>query len=224
MSNNTKNPSYYSIMQPVAHMPGIYRLLNWIFPLPPEVEAVAEMPDDKFTAVYHPRKLQTESWILSDYKRPAVRSAILANKFHHDTHAARLLSLLLTQWCNERLTGAIVLVPIPLSKRRQRDRGYNQVTHILSHIKRPDVTVCDSLIRVRDTQPQANLPRAKRLQNMKEAFSYTPTEAERIPPSAQHILLIDDVYTTGATMAAARTALTPHLLPHQVLTCIAFAH
>ena len=98
-----------------------------------------------------------------------------------------------------------LLIPIPLHKRRFLERGYNQSTLLakgLAEIIGGSVTE-DVLIRNRSTRSQTGLSQDKRQQNVASAFSVK--EPERI--KNRHILLIDDVMTTGATLLSAAKSL-----------------
>jgi len=94
------------------------------------------------------------------------------------------------------------VVPVPLHRRRERQRGYNQAAllakTVAAHIDAP--LRRNLLRRVRQTPPQAGLRREQRLRNLLGAF-----EARGAAPRS--ILLIDDVTTTGATFEAAAFAL-----------------
>lgn len=97
-----------------------------------------------------------------------------------------------------------VLLPMPLHPHRARARGFNQATEIARLLAR-DLRIpldTNSLVRIRDTAPQATLPLHERQRNVKGAFSCSGTLAGR------HVALLDDVMTSGATLnEAARTVL-----------------
>lgn len=97
-----------------------------------------------------------------------------------------------------------LLIPIPLHAARQKIRGYNQATLLAQQLGQalnlPVNTT--TLKRTRDTQPQVHLSAAERLSNVAGAFTAVDNHI-----AGQTILLIDDVYTTGATMSAAATTL-----------------
>ncbi len=115
-----------------------------------------------------------------------------------------------------------LLVPVPLSRARFRERGYNQSERLARALgrrwRRP---VVDLLVRTRDTAAQTALTPEARLANVAGAFqvrngecgmrSERPLEnsAPRIPHSAleRPLVLVDDVFTTGATLAEAARAL-----------------
>lgn len=90
------------------------------------------------------------------------------------------------------------LVPIPLHKKRLRKRGFNQSKSIcegLSHSLELPIEA-DNLIRTVDTQTQTKLSKAERQKNLKDAFKVVNPEALK----GKHILLVDDVLTTGSTI------------------------
>lgn len=92
-----------------------------------------------------------------------------------------------------------VLVPVPLSSKRKRWRGFNQAEKLAKMIDAEATKLM--LKRTRDTQAQATLNKQERLANTKGAFEAL-SEAK-----GQRIVLIDDVYTTGATTNACSDAL-----------------
>jgi ComF family protein len=89
------------------------------------------------------------------------------------------------------------LVPVPLHPRRERARGYNQAWEIARVIGarlrlRVEPLAC---VRVRDTSPQAALDARARAENLRGAFALPA------PVGCRHVAIVDDVFTTGATLA-----------------------
>jgi ComF family protein len=96
-----------------------------------------------------------------------------------------------------------LLVPVPLHPSRERERGYNQAWELARVAGRLlGIPVAPTLCaRTRATPPQATLDAAARRANLAAAF------AVRAPPGAAHVAVVDDVLTTGATLAAVSSAL-----------------
>jgi ComF family protein len=102
----------------------------------------------------------------------------------------------------EPLTGQVSLVPIPLGARRQRDRGYNQSERLAAALgRRLGLPVRPELLtRARETRSQTALTPEERRANVEGAF-------EAAPAGGLAVILVDDVFTTGATLVAAAGAL-----------------
>jgi ComF family protein len=102
----------------------------------------------------------------------------------------------------EPLTGQVSLIPIPLGLRRLRTRGYNQSERLAVALgKRVGLTVrTDVLSRVRETPTQTALTPEERQANVAGAFGCRGAAGLRC-------VLVDDVFTTGATLAEAGAAL-----------------
>jgi ComF family protein len=99
------------------------------------------------------------------------------------------------------------LVPVPLSAKRTRERGYNQSLHLaMSLAARWSLPVWDNVIeRVRHTETQTRLTPGDRLRNVSGAFC-APASARQMLRGA-HVVVVDDVVTTAATLNACAAAL-----------------
>ena len=94
-----------------------------------------------------------------------------------------------------------MVIPIPLSGKREKQRGYNQSKLLAAEISRHyPICLDDISLKKRDVTPQFELSRKDRLQNVKGAFHSSPL-------SGKTVLLVDDIYTTGATVREASKAL-----------------
>ncbi|MDQ2993869.1 MAG: ComF family protein [Pseudomonadota bacterium] len=126
-------------------------------------------------------------------------------KFHRNLSIGRLFGSLLARHIQEREIASLptLLLPVPLHPRRLRQRGYNQAIIIAEHLSKQlnipmNRTLCK---RLRNTAAQSRTPAKERMQNVNNAFQIT----FRQPP--QHVAIIDDVMTTGATVNALSKAL-----------------
>jgi len=130
-------------------------------------------------------------------------------KFHGRVERAGLLAGRLA--CAVRQADAArgidLVLPIALSGVRLRERGFNQAWEIARRVARDlgRPAHADALIRTRHTPAQAGLSRADRALNLRGVFEVGPS-AQRLV-HARHIVLVDDILTTGATFEAAARAL-----------------
>lgn len=94
-----------------------------------------------------------------------------------------------------------VIIPVPLHASRQRERGYNQSERLADYLSQILNIPCNpsALLRWRATPPQVGLNREQRQTNMRDAF-------RAAAPLSGSVLLIDDVFTTGATLQACAQA------------------
>ena len=194
----------------------ITSLLDALFPPRDSELIVRTVTVPKLLSLYRPgTHLRIE--YLSNFQNPKVHALITENKYYGNRRATNLLAKLITL----HLKGVdCVLIPIPLHPKRERERGYNQVTVVL---QQSGLRVEDKLIkRIKYTTSQTTLQKNERLENIKGAFSVDTTKLMSYQNT--HFILIDDVVTSGATLAAARAKLAPHLHPTSRLTCLALAH
>ena len=138
------------------------------------------------------------AWFYYSAGSPAGR-AIYALKYHHQADIGRLLGEMMAREFQAEgfFEGIELLVPVPLTRGRQRQRGYNQsllIAEGVSHIT--GIPIADkALRRVRFDGSQTQNDIEARRQNVKDAFQLRHPEHVK----GRHLLLIDDVVTTGAT-------------------------
>ncbi|MDD5557065.1 MAG: ComF family protein [bacterium] len=136
----------------------------------------------------------------------ALRDCVHLLKYDGRRELAPVLARLMAESALEGLPGPPpeALVPVPLGRGRRRERGYNQAELIARDLgRRMGIPVMGrALARVREGPPQSTLTRAARIENIRGAF-LARAEAVR----GGRLVLIDDVYTTGATTDACVRAL-----------------
>jgi ComF family protein len=129
----------------------------------------------------------------------ALAEGIKRLKFSNHFTLVRRLAVLLEQAFIAEMSGAAydLIIPVPLHRKRLRQRGFNQAILIALPLARHHHLRLDhhNLVRVRDTPPQYGLSRHQREQNVKGAFSLQAPKAI----AGRRVLLVDDILTTGAT-------------------------
>jgi ComF family protein len=134
----------------------------------------------------------------------AVRDAIHGLKFGGRRTLARPLGDLVAEQCAPALAERPdALVPVPLARDRERERGFNQAALVAERLgERLGLRVrARWLVRLRPTAPQSDLAAAARRANVAGAFAAAPAVADR------HVVIVDDVVTTGATVGECARAL-----------------
>jgi ComF family protein len=170
------------------------------------------------------------AWTLFPYV-PPLQHAICAFKYGGKVALTKPLAALMIRAIPPDIDGDL-LVPVPLHPTRLRTREFNQslllAEQLGRYLKRPVSAAV--LVRVLATDPQTTLTRKERLRNLRQAFAVRNAESF----AGRHVLLIDDVYTTGATLnecakvllkggASSVSALTlartidTHLVPDRIL-------
>ena len=132
------------------------------------------------------------------------RQLIFALKYNGKTYMARILAAMLRDRLLGDLQAATLLqaddiVPVPLHREKLKTRGFNQTerigTHLSSYLGIP--LLRDALRRVRSTSAQRGVAGSERYLNLLDAFAPGPNLADRV--NGRKIILLDDIYTTGAT-------------------------
>jgi len=158
--------------------------------LPEKILSCSKCPDSPYFRKARP---------IANYES-AVGEAIKLLKYSGKEIMAKPLSELMFSSMQRLLPGEDydLIVPVPLHKKKKRKRGYNQMDLIgrrLSQLTGIPIET-DSLVKIKDNEPQVGLSDNKRLENVKGV--YDVKEPSLI--SGKRVLLIDDVMTTGATI------------------------
>ena len=130
------------------------------------------------------------------------RTLVHALKYHDRTDLAPVMGRWMARASAELLDDADVLVPVPLHWKRGWSRRYNQSGALAQVISRHSgVAVATTVLkRVKPTVQQVGLTRSARAQNVQGAFRVMPEDAAAV--AGRHVVLVDDVLTTGATADA----------------------
>lgn len=151
--------------------------------------------------------------------RGIVRALIHRFKYRGDFHLRHQLATWLFEGFEDhRLQNPLpdAVIPVPLYATRLREREYNQseeLTWMFSH--RTGIETIHALRRIRPTLTQTRLSRTMRMENLRNAFEMSKNRSVL----GMHLLLIDDVLTTGSTVAeCARTLLGAGALSVRVMT------
>lgn len=141
-------------------------------------------------------------WVFS-YRTPLMREVIRAFKYRKRHSAARELGLYIREALVKNPTKEeLWVIPIPLYRKRERARGFNQALLLAQHL---EYTIIENaLVKIRETPPQAQAKsRQERFEQIKGAFGVMRPDFV----ASKNILLIDDVATTGATILEAARVL-----------------
>ena len=141
----------------------------------------------------------TRAWVPFRYGHP-LDLLETRFKFAGDLAAGRVLAGLLAERArHDRPAMPDLIVPVPLHVSRLRERGYNQALELARPLARTLGVPLrhDLLLRRRATAPQTGLDARARRRNLAGAFELAATNALPLPP---HVVLFDDVMTTGATL------------------------
>ncbi len=139
------------------------------------------------------------------YSKSARKMAALF-KYEHRKDKLELLSFSLSAKLSYEFKNVKIdaLIPVPIHKSRLKERGYNQAEIVAEIVGRAlNIPVKkEVLIRNAQTKAQNSLDRNQRIVNLRQAFSVACMD-----DAIESVLIIDDIYTTGATMEACTEAL-----------------
>ena len=143
------------------------------------------------------RVLQQEEIMAYGYYGGVLKKLILNLKYHKSFIAGKVLADLLCQIIIEKKLSIDCICYVPISKDSLKKRGFNQCSVLAKNISSIlDIPVIDCLVKVKETKEQKLLGKEERMKNILDAFEIKNKEKL----FKKNILLIDDVYTTGATI------------------------
>ncbi len=146
------------------------------------------------------RKFAFECAVSAYRGRGLVRELVHRYKYQQQYYLRRPLGAWLAAGLDDeriRRRRADAIVPVPLHPQRERERGFNQAAALCPGLSQAaGLPVWPALRRIRATETQTHFSRLQRLRNLRGAFAPAP----RWPVAGAHLLLVDDVFTTGATV------------------------
>ncbi len=192
-------------------------VLDFVLPEKQALKSVRRLSLARLSEKLSPHEVEYGFVALFDYKDREIRNAVWALKYHEEQKIAEMFGNILYSYLLDELADRMIFddvhlplfIPIPLSKRKLRERGFNQSEHIIRACAGLDndktLELClKALERVRDTESQAKMPgRQMRERNVKDAFRVT----DKSVVFGRDIVLFDDVVTTGATLREAQKVL-----------------
>lgn len=194
----------------------IEAILNFLFP--PKCPACrgavkhnGQWCDDCLNKILQPRQLPLEGKMgkifdggvmsFSEYEDP-VKKLIADAKFEKKKYAVKALQFFVNKGLEKLdLHDIDIVVPVPLHKNKIKQRGFNQsVLFFEEAMKNSDLEIWEVLRRVHETRPQFGLKFAERKKNIKGAFAVADKKHRHLV-KGKRVLLVDDIFTTGATFA-----------------------
>ncbi|HEY9583522.1 MAG TPA: hypothetical protein VJI66_00990 [Candidatus Paceibacterota bacterium] len=181
-------------------------IIDFIFP-PSHLELELRLLSRQSALESLPRAGKPEFPFISaifDYKSDLVKEMIWQIKYKKNKHAIRCAAYAL----QSRLQDNTMLIPIPISRKRRRERGYNQCELIVDEMIKINPNLkkdSNLLMRTRHIDKQTFKNRKERIENIKNIFEVA--SALSAIENQEKIAIIDDVTTTGSTLREAKDAL-----------------
>jgi ComF family protein len=148
---------------------------------------------------------------LTSYRNKKSKNLIRLLKYNGSQVAATICAEIVEDFLREEISDMIeiggkkvFITAVPLGTNRQKERGFNQVELILKKLGKIEdlnAIISNELVeRIIETKSQTSLSREERIKNVDGAFSLTNTGKSL--PKNSHVIIIDDVSTTGATLSS----------------------
>jgi len=204
---------------------GLKQVINFLLPQNENIERLLNVSQGNL------RRLLPKAEVINDslsfpifsYRNKDVRTLLWALKYKNNTEVlSRLAQFVyeeILEVAEEKMMyegkNKIALIPIPMNKSGERHKGFNQTEVLCQEIRKisqNNFEVWNILEKTRETKHQAELKRSERLENMRASMQVN-INAKRVLNSKARgknylLIIIDDVYTTGATIKEARRALS----------------
>ena len=121
-------------------------------------------------------------------------------KYSGKKYVAKFLASQMAETLKSWGVACDIIVPVPLTEKRRKVRGYNQSLLIADELSRlTGIEVCDNVVeRIKDVSAQTSLSRKERIKNLDGVFRRVPKTSLK----GKRVLIVDDVFTTGATASA----------------------
>lgn len=151
-------------------------------------------------------------YFIFEYKG-IIREKLIQYKFNNKSYYSDFFNSVLKKYINKNriLEKYDIIIPVPISKIKEKIRGYNQVTLMLKNIEKVDDRI---LIKTKENKTQSELTKQERKENVKNV--YNVINEQKI--MNKKILLIDDIYTTGETVKECCRMLSQYTKEIDVLT------
>lgn len=195
------------------------KIIAGIFP-PRDTELIVQHAEfSSLRALLKPELIKIETQTIHSplsYHSPLVQAFILEAKFHNNRKAQGFLGRILGEYLAKHMaklqqkdelgnSAGFALVPLPLGKKRRKERGYNKVEEIakFAHIEEFGGILAPALLmRIRETAHRLRFEEMRACRTWKVLSRPLSLLIQKLP-----YILLDDVATTGATLLAAREAL-----------------
>jgi ComF family protein len=191
--------------------------LDALFPISPaEQEMLSMRPEDLWKLIPRAQNFSTkEACSIFSYKDERMRQLVWSIKYKKSPKAAALGGHAIHRMLSiySSAAGRVIVIPMPITKQRRRERGFNQcelLTDEIAKISRnADLTIISNLlVRTRHKSRQTLKTRHERLESARELFAVNENALLRLKGSEDNlVIVIDDVVTTGSTMREAVNAL-----------------
>jgi len=193
----------------------IKTIINWLLPQSAEADTVDGFTPDEMRRSCQLATTQPHPLIypLFDYRDLYIKKAVHLLKYKGKARTVKLLGSLMTDHLLEIIEtqkiDRVLVVPIPLSVEKHAKRGFNQSELLCREMEKRLSTLTEIsfsyqvLVKTTDTPDQTSLNRSQRKNNLKKVFKVAKPEKIK----GETVIVIDDVSTTGTTLARCLTEL-----------------